>query len=133
MRRRVVDASVLVDALLPTPRRTVALRALSTFELWAPGILDLEVASAIARLERAAHVTATEATTAVRDLASMPIERIDLQTLTPRAWQLRGSLRISDAFYISAAEAIGGDLITSDRRLANAPALTVPVTLLPLI
>ena len=50
-----------------------------------------------------------------------------------RAWQLRGSLRISDAFYISAAEAIGGDFITSDRRLANAPALTVPVTLLPLI
>lgn len=44
--RRVVDASAFVDAVLPTTYQDAALAALDGFDLWAPAILDLEVASA---------------------------------------------------------------------------------------
>jgi len=128
--RRIVDASALIDALLPTTRRDAAVQALSGHELWAPGILDLEVMSAIWRLVRAGEVTADEADRAITHLGTAPIRRLGAPALRERAWPLRTSLRISDAFYVAAARALDADLVTSDARLSRAPSLGVTVVLL---
>lgn len=131
MRPTVVDASAVIDALLPRPERAAALRALRDRELWAPAILDLEVLSAVARLERAGLVTPAEAGQAIDDLGTMPVERIEPARLTRGVWALRGGIRIADAFYVAAARGLEAELLTADARLARAPGLGVPVVLLP--
>jgi predicted nucleic acid-binding protein len=120
----------LIDALLPTPRREAALAALAGCELWAPGILDLEVMSAVWRLARAGEVSADEAERAVAHLRTAPIRRVTAAALAPEAWVLRESFRIADAFYIAAARLLEADLVTSDARLSRAPTLGVTVVLL---
>ncbi len=131
MSRAVVDASVVVNALLPRPARAAALRSLDGRELWAPGILDAEVLSALARLERAGSITEEESQIAVEHLASMPVRRVPAEAVAARAWQLRSALRISDAFYVAVAEALDAELITADARLARAPGLPMPIVLIP--
>lgn len=127
---RVVDASALIDAILPTERQDAALAALAGQDLWAPAILDLEVASAVGRLERAQEIDVNEAERAIGHLRSAPIRRFLNAELVADAWRMRSALRISDAFYIAAARRLGADLVTSDSRLSRAPALGVTVLLL---
>ncbi|MFT4166873.1 MAG: type II toxin-antitoxin system VapC family toxin [Microlunatus sp.] len=127
---RVVDASALVDALLPAERQEAALAALAGHELWAPAILDLEVASALWRLVRSAEIRDAEAQRAIGYLESAPIRRLQPHDLVAEVWQLRDALRISDAFYVAAARRLGADLLTSDARLSRAPKLGVTVVLL---
>lgn len=131
MNRAVIDASVVVNALLPHPARSAALRALAERDLWAPGILDLEVLSALARLEQAGSITRSESRLAFDDLATLPVRRVPPEAVAVRAWGLRDGMRISDAFYLATAEALEAELITADARLARVPGLTVPVVLLP--
>lgn len=128
--RRIVDASALVDALLPTTRQSAALNALAGHDLAAPSILDLEVMSAIGRLARAGDISEEEAERAVVLLAEAPIRRLAAPGLAGEAWRLRGALRISDAFYVAAARQYDADLLTSDARLSRAPRLGVTVVLL---
>lgn len=127
---RVVDASALVDAVLPTERQEAALAAMRGHDLWAPAILDLEVCSALWRLARAGAVTEPEAEVAVRHLRSAPVRRLDLEKLVDKAWGLRKTMRVSDAFYVAAALLLRGDLLTSDARLSRTPDVGVTVTLL---
>lgn len=127
----VVDASALIDALAPTTKRPAVLDALLGHELWAPQILDVEVASALARLERAGELSSTEASRAIDDLLAFPVTRIDSSMLLAAAWGARGSLRISDAFYVAAARMVGSPLLTTDARLARAPIADVTVALVP--
>lgn len=128
--RRIVDASALVDAVLPTSRRDAALAALAEHELWAPAILDLEVMSAIWRLARGGEITASEAEHGVVLLRSAPVRRVGDEAVAAEAWTLRDSLRLSDAFYVATARLLDADLLTSDARMSRAPAMGVTVVLL---
>lgn len=128
--RRVVDASALLDALLPSTVQPAALTALADHELWAPAILDLEVTSALWRLVRSEAITAPEAARAIEGLRTAPIRRLAHVALAEAAWSMRESVRISDAFYVAAARALEADLVTSDARLSRAPSLGVTVVLL---
>lgn len=98
---------------------------------FAPGILDLEVPSAIAWLERQGSVSRAQADTAITHFSAMPLNRIPADVLLPGVWRHRHAMRIADAFYIAAAQAVGGELLTRDARLARTPGLPVPVTLIP--
>lgn len=128
--RRIVDASALLDALLPTTHQRAALKALQGHDLWAPHILDLEVSSALWRLERTDQITSAEAEQAFEVCQTSPIRRIADPAIARAAWRLRHALRISDAFYVATARAVDGDLVTSDARLSRTPTLGVSVTLL---
>ncbi|WP_417563512.1 type II toxin-antitoxin system VapC family toxin [Microbacterium sp.] len=128
--RRIVDASALVDAVLPTTRRDAAHAALAGHELWAPAILDLEVMSALWRLVRMGEITPDEAERGIALLRTAPVHRLDDAAVAVEAWTLRESLRLSDAFYVAAARLLDADLLTSDARLSRAPALGVTVVLL---
>ena len=58
---------------------------------------------------------------ALVDLVAMPLRRAPHQPLLTRAWELRESLTIYDAAYVSLAEALQVSKVTADRRLARAP------------
>lgn len=50
------------------------------------------------------------------------------ELLLARAWALRGSTRIADAFYLACAQACDAVLLTCDARLARASGTAVTVT-----
>ncbi|MGI8578277.1 MAG: type II toxin-antitoxin system VapC family toxin [Nocardioidaceae bacterium] len=126
----VLDASAAVDALLSTRLREPALRAMEGQTLYAPQIIDLEVLSAIARLERAGTLTQAEADRGSADWAGLTVERVDTGLVASSIWELRRSVRISDAFYLATAGAMQRPLLTSDGRLARAPVGGVTIILL---
>lgn len=126
----VVDASALLDAMLPGTRQDATLAALQGHDLYAPALIDLEVLSTLWRLARLEQITADEADRGVADLRNAPIHRVPIEPFTSEAWLLRQSLRIADAFYVVVARALKASLVTSDARLSRAPKLGVTVTLL---
>lgn len=117
---KVLDASTAVDALLDRPPQQASLRALEADELAAPELIDLEVASALARMERAAQISTLEADTAVDGWRAVPVERFALAPLLPRVWELRQYVHVGDAFYVALARSLDCPLITSDKKLARA-------------
>ena len=117
----VLDASALVEVVLGLQHRDWVLGHLEDGDVRAPPHQMVEVASALGRLERAGAVATDDAARALDDAAALP-QRV--QALTPalvrRAWTLRPSLRLADAFYVALAERDGAVLVTTDGRLARA-------------
>ena len=54
---------------------------------------------------------------------------VSTRLLAARVWALRGNLTTYDAAYVAAAERYGCALVTTDARLARAPGVRCPVTL----
>lgn len=114
----VLDASACVDLVIGSPLAAGVARALAGEDLIAPALLDVEVVSAVARLERSGQVTPAAATAAVEALLRLPAHRVGHQALVGAAWASRSSVRIHDAFYLACARLVGAPLVTTDRRLA---------------
>ncbi|WP_029251817.1 type II toxin-antitoxin system VapC family toxin [Paraoerskovia marina] len=131
MRRAVVDASVAVDALLPSPHQAGALAHLTETDPLAPALIDTEVLSAVARLERAGVLHGSQADAAVAAWTDAPVERVPTEQLTGRIWALRHAVRVADAHYVALALALDVPLLTSDGRLARAPVPGLAVLYVP--
>jgi predicted nucleic acid-binding protein len=124
----VVDASVLVEALTEDPR---ALRArLSLDELHTSQHVDVEVASAVRRLEAAGKVTAVRAAGAIAAVVQLEVRQHRAAPLLDRIWQLRHNVTPYDATYVALAEHLGCRLVTKDARLAASPGIRCEVELL---
>ena len=121
----VVDASVLVDLLLTSSPEARA--AITGTEPFAPDLIDAEVIAAISRIVHCGNASEERGRLAVRRLARAGIERLPLAPLLLDAWELREALGAHEAFYVALARRLGCPLITSDRRIAAAPNLGVPV------
>ena len=119
----VVDASVILEALLMTPDGAAIGGRLfaSGATLHAPHLLDIEVAQVLRRLVRLGRLDAERGRIALADLAEFPIRRYPHAELLPRLWSLRDNLSAYDAAYIALAELLDAPLFTRDRRLAAAP------------
>ena len=127
----VVDASAIVESLVDNRGlRAQVRKATVDRELHAPEIIDVEVLSALARMERAGSVTAKVATDATWMWTLTPLILHSGRDLVAEVWRTRGSLRISDAFYLALARGMGIPLVTCDGRLARAPHPGVTVTLI---
>jgi predicted nucleic acid-binding protein len=118
----VVDASVLIDALLDDgPAGGSARAALALDAKWAaPPILFVETLSVTRRRMLRKEVAARRAADAVEALAGLEVTWVDPAALVPRIWALRDDVAAFDAAYVAAAELLGCDLLTGDRRLAGA-------------
>ena len=117
----VVDASALVDALLPSPSgREILPRLQAAGVVHAPTLVDAEAASGIRAAEQAKAVSAAQAAEALADLAGLALIRHPYRPVLGRAWQLRRNFTVYDALYVALAEAAGMPLLTTDRRLARA-------------
>lgn len=123
----VIDASAVVEVICGGPAADSIKAHVVTADVAAPAILDLEVLSALRRLERAGEIDGSRALTAVCDLAQLRARRVPLADLASSAWMLRNNLRIADAFYVALARVLGAQLVTLDARLAGAPGLGVTV------
>ncbi|WP_029288312.1 type II toxin-antitoxin system VapC family toxin [Cellulomonas sp. HZM] len=125
--RVVLDASVAVHALIPGPLQRIARARLAGSEPLAPALIDTEVLSAVARLERSGALTSAEASDAVDAWSTFPCDRVHHVDLLRHVWAERGRLRVADAFYVAVARATDAPLLTADLRLASAVGVGVSV------
>ncbi|MCL1840843.1 MAG: type II toxin-antitoxin system VapC family toxin [Propionibacteriaceae bacterium] len=131
MRRIVLDASAAIEALVDARGLGNDVRqAIAECETHAPELIDVEVLSTMARLERAGTLSHASATTAIDFWDVVPVRLHAERDLMPQAWRTRGSVRISDGFYLALAFGMGAPLVTCDGRLARAPHPGVTVTLI---
>ena len=127
----VIDASVVASALGDDGADGEHARAsLAGERLFAPELIDLEVASTWRRALRAGRLSNERALRALADLAALPLARAPHRPLMARIWELRDNLTLYDAAYVALAEALEARLLTADRRLARAPGVRCEVTLL---
>ena len=128
-----VDASAAVDLLVRSDAGKRVRRFLTHTEditLMTVAHLDSEVLSALARLHRG-HVLNTEEVAGLLDrLAAVDMRRLAITgSLLQAAWDLRDNISARDALYVAAAQAVRGQLLTTDDRLARAvPDLAVSLT-----
>lgn len=125
----VLDASAAIELLLDTRRGRRVAAAVSSGQVVAPELLDIEACSALARLERTGALGRVDADRLVEELASLPVERFPHAVLVQTAWGLRDRVRVADAFYVACATVAGAPLLTCDRRLSRAALVGVTVTL----
>lgn len=116
----ILDASAAVDALVPTARSEAVWSHIERAPfLAAPQLLFVEVPSALWRLERSGALPGTATEASLARLASLRVDLLDHAALLPLAWGFRESTRLTDAFYLGAARALGVPLLTTDGRLAR--------------
>jgi len=117
----VLDASAVVEWLLRTPLGVnVEARLLrSPVPLHAPHLLDVEIAQALRRLVAIGDISARDAEDVIADLGDLAVHRHAHDVFLWRVFELRDALTAYDAVYVALAEALGGVLLTCDRRLGG--------------
>jgi predicted nucleic acid-binding protein len=126
----VVDASCLFEVVADTEAsEAVRARMATDPDLAAPHVIDAEVLGVIRRHHLAGALDGTSAALAVDDLADWPGERYGHRSLLERAWELRDTVRLSDALYVALAEVLDATLVTADARLSRALGPRCPVEL----
>ena len=127
MSHAVVDASAFVCAL--TDATATDLRgSLSSITMHAPHLVDVEVLSALRRLDMGV-LTSGEAADTVAAFQQLSVTRHAHGAFLGRIWELRNNFSAYDAAYVALAEALEVPLITRDLRLArSACALVRTVT-----
>ena len=118
MRTLVVDASVVLEALLQAgPAR----RLLSSSDVRAPELLDLEVLSVLRRRTLAGRLPESQAVAVLEVYSRLTIERHSSWPLLASIWQLRHDLTACDAAYVALAHRLDCPLVTLDQALLRAP------------
>lgn len=117
----VVDSSALADHLARTPNAAWVEGQLdaSGWQLHAPHLLDIEVASALRRLSHVGNLAPDVAEALLGFLAALPLTRYPHTHLLDRIWRLRATLSAQEAAYVALAEALEVPLVTTDRRLSR--------------
>jgi predicted nucleic acid-binding protein len=123
----VVDASVLVDALLLDG---AARARLAVAKLQAPDLIDAELLSVLHRLVLAERLSEQHALQALATNQKLGLRRHSSRHLWLHAWELRCNLSAYDAIYVALAEQLGATLLTADTRVARAPGLRCAVEVL---
>ena len=121
----------MLEVLLRTPAGLeIETRIFSPDEtLYAPHLLDLEVAQVLRRYSAVGDMAAERGKEAIEDLGDFPINRYPHDIFLQRIWELRHNLTAYDAAYVALAEVLQAPLLTCDRRLASAPGHTATIEL----
>ena len=123
----VVDASVVVLGVL---ENQTAWQMLADEDLHAPAVIDVEVVSALRRHTLRGGLDAKVALVALQGWGEMFVNRYFSNVDIPRMWELRENLTTADSSYVALAESLDCALVTADRRLAGAPGIRCPVTVI---
>lgn len=116
----VVDASVLGALLFGEPRAEEAFSSLRGAELYAPTLLDYELAS-ICRKKALRYPNQREGLVeALRLGLSLDLHRVEVDHLASLNLALEAGLTTYDASYLHLASALGVPLATFDERLQKA-------------
>jgi predicted nucleic acid-binding protein len=117
----VLDASVVVE-LLTNGSLADSLRcdlATRSDSFLVPHLLDVEVASALRKLNAVQGIDSHRSEQLLAELAALPAERYSHLPLLRRIWELRHNFTAYDAAYISLAEATDAILYTADVKLSK--------------
>jgi predicted nucleic acid-binding protein len=125
----VLDASLLAAALGDDSEAGARFREplWESPKIFAPELIDLEIASYVRRAVRRGVMTPERAMRMLVDLAQMPFKRVSHVSFLSRIWELRDNLSPYDASYVAIAEIMEATLITADARLARAPGIRCEV------
>lgn len=117
----VFDASILANALADDGQDGVSARhELRIADVAAPDLIDVETVAVLRKRWLALALTDEQFSAAVSDLERLDFERVPTLRLMRRAYEARANVTPYDASYVALAEALDCELITADRRLANA-------------
>lgn len=125
----VVDASVVVDLLArfrPEPLEEL-LWAPDTV-LAAPELIDIEVLSALRKLDQAGAIPSSRRDELPALMRALRIRKYGHDSLIDGIWALRDNVTAYDAAYVTLARLLKSNLVTRDKRLAKVPGLGVSVT-----
>lgn len=117
----VVDASVVVSALVDQGAEGRWAESLLEDSLVAPDLLPVEVSNILRKAVRSGAISHDAGALAHSDLLALPIEYFPYEVVGTRVWELRASVTAYDAFYVAVAELVGAPLATLDRKLTKAP------------
>jgi predicted nucleic acid-binding protein len=124
----VVDASVVVDLIAPdvggdsVARLLFAKWAAQGTDLFAPGLLWLEVENALLTGARRGRWSGAEADGAAALLERIPVHQIDTGRDRSRAFELArryDNWPVYDMLYVAIAERTGDEFITADQKLCS--------------
>ena len=115
----VIDSSLAVEILLPTPLGSQLRDSIFREERHAPHLIDIEFANALRRLTRAGLVDENGASRAIETMRNWALIRHQHRDTLARVWALRESISPYDAAYVSLAEALRAPLLTCDAKLAR--------------
>lgn len=87
----------------------------------APDLVDVETVAVLRKRWIAGAISDRRFAVALDDLEAVDLDRYPALPLLRRSYELRADVTAYDAMYVALAEALGCELLTGDRRLANAP------------
>lgn len=121
----VLDASVFIrSALTASGDARAWIRAVEASELVAhvPELLYAELANGLLTYVRAGSLSAADAVDVLKAMAILPLHAHRLRDLVPGALSLAAETGLSayDSCYAVLASSLGIELVTADRRLADA-------------
>ena len=128
----VLDASAAVAVLLNLGPAATNIRlrvSLPGETLHVPHLFDLEVLYVLGRYSRAGNLSEERERLALSRLEAMRLSRYAHYSFLGRIWDLKYSLTAYDAAYVALAETLAAPLLTTDRRLAQAPGIRAEVEL----
>ena len=120
---------MVVELVLGTRTGSRLRRRLSDprISLHSPELVDLEVLNVLRRFTNSDTMGPARVAAAVERLGELDLRRHRHGPMLRRIWSWRANLTAYDAAYVTLAEVLGGSLLTTDTRMANAPGLTIPV------
>ena len=127
MKQVVIDASVVVKAIMPNDKQEQCKILISRFEFLqpvAPALWMYEITSAFTKSVHFGLLTASECRSGIAQAMSLGVELVapdEGQTNLAVDWILKLKRAASyDSYYLALAETLGVDFWTADERLRNA-------------
>ncbi len=126
----IVDASALVELLLRTHVADLIEKEIASADLHAPHVIDIEVAQALRHYLGTRDINSDRVTSAISDLASLPITRHAYGSTLPRIIELQDTMSANEAAYIALAESLSATLLTCNPQLSLVARSRVKVKLI---
>ena len=126
----VLDSCAYVDALIRPVGDPLRRRIAGLPDIHVPAHFDVEVADVLRRLHhQESAITAEQGQTEIHNLRNARISRHGVLALLDDMWSHRNNLSMHDAAYVTLAADLQLPLVTTDKRLANAPSLACRIEL----
>lgn len=118
-----IDASVLANVVGDdgVDGRRARHEVRTAGDMAAPDLIDVETVAVLRKRWLAGTISDSRFSAALDDLEAIDLDRYPALPLVQPSYELRANVTTYDAMYVALAEALGCELLTSDRRLANAP------------